>query len=89
MSRPSLLPSFHDGQEILVGPDGLPDSVPHFFVCDVVFVRDAEKNSKVPHICGLYLLFDFSGQGPRLTCVEDTVFTKERISLILDLSDVF
>ena len=42
MPVPFQCASFYCGQEVFVGPNGLPSSVSHLFVGDVVFVGDAE-----------------------------------------------
>ena len=38
-----------------MGPSGLPSSVSHLFVGDVVSVGDAEELSEASHLHGLYL----------------------------------
>ena len=37
-----------------MGPNGLPSSVSHLFVGDVVSVGDAEELSEASHLHGLY-----------------------------------
>ena len=37
-----------------MGPNGLPSSVSHLFVGDVVYVGDAEELSEASHLHGLY-----------------------------------
>ena len=37
-----------------MGPNGLPSSVSHLFVVDVVSVGDAEELSDASHLHGLY-----------------------------------
>ena len=33
-----------------------PDGVPHFFICNMITVGDAQKSSEASHFCSLYLL---------------------------------
>ena len=54
MPVPFQFASFYCGQEVFVESNGLPSSVSHLFVGDVVSVGDAEELSDASHLHGLY-----------------------------------
>ena len=52
-----------------MGPNGLPSSVLHLFVGDVVSVGDAEKLSEASHLHSMYPSLCVCCQCPRITGV--------------------
>ena len=67
------------GQEVFVGPNGLPCSVSHLFIWDVVSVGDAEELSEASHLHGLYPSLCVSVQYSQ--AYRNMYMTRERISL--------
>ena len=55
MPIPSQFAFIHSSEKIFIRPNGLPGSVPHFLICNMISVGDAQKSSKVSHFCSLYL----------------------------------
>ena len=51
---PFQFASLYCGQEVFVGSNGLPSSVSHLFVGDMVSVGDVEELSEASHLHGLY-----------------------------------
>ena len=49
MFIPLHFASFYSGQEFFIGSNGFPNRASHFFVGDVVFVRDAKETSETSH----------------------------------------
>ena len=75
---------------VFVRPNGLPSSVSHLFVGDVVSVCDAEELSEASHLHGLYILLSVSAVSVQYSQAYRNVdMTRERISLIFELSAIF
>ena len=70
-----------------MGPNGLPSSVSHLFVRDVVSVGDAGKLSEASHLHGLYPSLCVQVQDSQ--AYRNIDMTRERISLIFELSAIF
>ena len=89
MPIPSQFAFLHSGEKIFKGPNGLSDSVPHFLICNMISVGDAQESSKASHFCSYYL---FSNSAVRVhvsQAYRKIEMTKDRISLILELSAMF
>ena len=71
-----------------MGPNGLPSSISHLYVGDVVSVGDAEELSEASHLHGLYpLCVSVSVQDSQ--AYRNMDMTRERISLIFELTAIF
>ena len=76
----------HSGEKIFIGPSGLPDSVPHFLICNMISVGDARKHL----ISVACIFFSNSAVGVHVSQAYRKIeMTKERINLILELSAMF
>ena len=71
MPVPFQFASLYCGQEVFVGANGLPSSVWHFFVGDVVSVGDAEELSEASNLHGLYPSLCVCSYCPKLTGVQE------------------
>ena len=47
----------HSGYKLFIRPNSMPDSVPHFFIRNMVPVGDAQKTLEASHFCILYFPF--------------------------------
>ena len=75
---------FHSGEKIFIGPNGLPDSAPHFLICNM-------PKSLRKHLISVACIF-LSNSAVRVhdsQANRKIEMTKECISLILELSAMF
>ena len=52
---PSRFTFSHSGDEIFIRPNSMSDTIPHFFIRNMISVGDAQKSLKASHFCSLCL----------------------------------